>query len=251
LGPNGPSHLSPTWVGTSPGPSRAFFNELAAGGDFTCGASSDGNLYCWGDNTHGQLGHGSRPSTPVPQPVGNGPYFIDVSSAPVPPPAAGGRTPLVDCRIEPNAGSAPNHGNLSSYLFYAADIFTRTTHVTEVDFELWSDSSTLANAFALTAYAYSEAKNTYTRLGATTSANIFSNLGNGSVPTARFIFGGGGLLVPVPAGEGPLPVVLQITQLSGTTLSMGANLIANAGTDQCPISAREAASSIPIQIYTE
>jgi alpha-tubulin suppressor-like RCC1 family protein len=251
LGPNGPSGVAPTWVGVAPGPGAGFFNQLAAGGDHTCGASSDGNIYCWGDNRYGQLGGGQGPSTPVPRLVGSGPYFPNVASAPMSPPAAGGRTPLVDCQIDPNVGVAPNNGNLSSYLFYARDVFTRATRVTEVDFEVWSDSTTLANEFALTLYSYSEASNTYTRLGETTAANIFPWTGNARVPTARFIFGGGGVPIPVPVGQAALPVVLQITQRSGITFSIGSNAIRNAGTVGCPISGREAYTSIPIQIYTE
>lgn len=156
----------------------------------------------------------------------------------------------MNCRIDPNRGAAPNNGNLASYLFFVGDVFTHTVHVTEVDFELWSDSATLANAFALTVYSYSESNHTYSTLGETIATYIFPWLGNGAVPTVRFIFEGGGVLVPVPEGQGPLPVVLQITQLSGLTLTMGANLISNAGTLECPISASEAAS-IPIQIFAE
>jgi hypothetical protein len=251
LGPDGPSGVSPTWVGVAPVPARAFFNELAAGGDHTCGVSSDGEIYCWGDNSYGQLGRGKGPSTPVPQMVGSGPYFTDIASAAAPPPPPAGRTPLVDCQINPKVGVAPNNGNLSSYLFYARDVFTRTSHVNEVDFEVWSNSATLANELALSLYAYSEANDSYTKLGETTAANIFPWLGNGGVPTVRFIFDGGGVLIPVADGQGPLPVVLQLTQRSGITFSMGSNAILNPGTVACPISSSEAYTSIPIHIYAQ
>jgi hypothetical protein len=158
---------------------------------------------------------------------------------------------LVDCQIEPDVGITPNNGNLSSYLFYARDVFTHPVHVTEVDFQLWSDSTTLANEFALTLYAYSESSGAYTKLGEATAANVFPVLGSGSVATARFVFDEGGVLVPVAAGEPSLPVVLQLTQRSGITLSVGSNAIRNAGTVECPISPTDAYSSIPIQIYTE
>ena len=32
------------------------FKAISAGADFTCGVSTDGALYCWGDNFQGQLG---------------------------------------------------------------------------------------------------------------------------------------------------------------------------------------------------
>lgn len=57
-----------------------------------------------------------------------------------------------------------------------------------------------------------------------------------------------GLTVSVPGGGNTVPVVLQITQRSGMTLSMGANLLANSGTAECPAKDRVA---IPLQIYGE
>ena len=40
----------------------------SAGGDHTCGIAG-GNVYCWGGNTRGQLGHGTTENRPVPTPV--------------------------------------------------------------------------------------------------------------------------------------------------------------------------------------
>jgi hypothetical protein len=116
-----------------------------------------------------------------------------------------------------------------------------------VDFALWSDSSTLDNAFALSVYAYQDADRGYKKLGEARATHVFASLGNGSVPGVRFVFAGG-LEAPVAEGHGPLPVVLQVTQLSGVTLSMGANLVSNPRTPQCPV---EAAGSIPMQIYVQ
>ena len=44
------------------------FSEIAAGGDTTCGTTTAGDTYCWGDNTYGQLGTGDS-RTSVAQPV--------------------------------------------------------------------------------------------------------------------------------------------------------------------------------------
>jgi hypothetical protein len=249
LGPRGPPLTSPTAVPVSPGPPGAEFNELAAGGDHTCGVASDGNVYCWGDNGYGQLGTGAGPSTSVPRAVGR--YFPDLTSGAVAPPAANGKAALVDCKINPDVGDAPNAGNLSSYLFYAEDVFRATTHVTEVDLTLQSDSTTFANEFGLALYSYSTASNTYTKLGETTGRRIFG--GALGIPSglARFVFDAPGLLVTVPAGQTVQPVVLQFTQRSGITLNMWANAIVNAGSEACPIGRDEAYSSIPIQLYTQ
>jgi alpha-tubulin suppressor-like RCC1 family protein len=43
--------------------------RLAAGEKHSCAISSDGNLWCWGRNGHGQLGTGSVVESPVPTPV--------------------------------------------------------------------------------------------------------------------------------------------------------------------------------------
>jgi hypothetical protein len=158
---------------------------------------------------------------------------------------------LVDCSINPTVGDAPNSGNLSSYLFYAEDVFTTTTHVREVELKLHSDSTTFANEFALALYSWSPAANSYTKLGETTASHIFPDFAGGYVSSARFVFDGPGVLVTVPAGQAVQPVVLQVTQRSGITFNMWANAIGNAGTPECPIDAGKAYTSIPIQIYTE
>ena len=45
------------------------FKSLSAGLEFTCGISTGGNGYCWGDNQRGQLGTGNRKNYSVPTPV--------------------------------------------------------------------------------------------------------------------------------------------------------------------------------------
>ena len=42
------------------------FASLSAGLEFTCGVTKDGNAYCWGNNSRGQLGTGDRASRNTP-----------------------------------------------------------------------------------------------------------------------------------------------------------------------------------------
>jgi serine/threonine-protein kinase len=47
-----------------------FFSQLSAGGDHTCGRTSESVAYCWGDNYFGQVGDGaSRTSRLTPTAV--------------------------------------------------------------------------------------------------------------------------------------------------------------------------------------
>jgi alpha-tubulin suppressor-like RCC1 family protein len=49
--------------------SGAPWARIAAGGDHTCGIRAGGTLWCWGDNTDGQLGLGSHISADLPRQV--------------------------------------------------------------------------------------------------------------------------------------------------------------------------------------
>ena len=45
------------------------FTSLSAGGSHTCGITQPGTVYCWGANSEGQLGDGTRSERNTPQPV--------------------------------------------------------------------------------------------------------------------------------------------------------------------------------------
>jgi alpha-tubulin suppressor-like RCC1 family protein len=52
------------------------FSMLSAGSTFTCGIGSGGDVFCWGDNTYGQLGSGSQGvAQNIPTPVNFGGMF--------------------------------------------------------------------------------------------------------------------------------------------------------------------------------
>ncbi len=55
--------------------------SLAAGGSFTCGLSADGTAFCWGSNSHGQLGDGNAGiwnASPSPVEVKGGLKFVNL-----------------------------------------------------------------------------------------------------------------------------------------------------------------------------
>jgi alpha-tubulin suppressor-like RCC1 family protein len=57
-----PIQLPYRWKGLAPG-----LGPWGAGNrDFTCGLSTGGDVYCWGDNSYGQLGNGNTTSSRVP-----------------------------------------------------------------------------------------------------------------------------------------------------------------------------------------
>jgi alpha-tubulin suppressor-like RCC1 family protein len=47
------------------------FTQIRAGGAQTCGLTTSGDEYCWGQNLQGQLGDGTRVNRPTPTRVAN------------------------------------------------------------------------------------------------------------------------------------------------------------------------------------
>ena len=58
------------------------FASVSAGWQHTCGLTTNGTAYCWGDNTYGQLGDGSTASSTTPMLVAGGLSFANVSAGP-------------------------------------------------------------------------------------------------------------------------------------------------------------------------
>jgi len=67
-------YASPTAV---PGGLR--FASIAAGGSTACGVTAAGPTWCWGENGTGQFGNGGVVSDTVPQQVGGGQFFAQLS----------------------------------------------------------------------------------------------------------------------------------------------------------------------------
>ena len=57
------------------------FASVSAGVSFTCGVTIAGDAYCWGENSSGQLGDGTRTNRHTPGPVAGGLSFASVSAA--------------------------------------------------------------------------------------------------------------------------------------------------------------------------
>jgi alpha-tubulin suppressor-like RCC1 family protein len=56
------------------------FASLSAGAGHSCGLTSAGEAYCWGDNTYGQLGNGSNANSSLPVRVAGALTFVSVSA---------------------------------------------------------------------------------------------------------------------------------------------------------------------------
>jgi alpha-tubulin suppressor-like RCC1 family protein len=54
------------------------FRTISAGGQHTCGVTTDSLAYCWGANTSGQLGDSSQIDRPAPVLVHGGLHFTEV-----------------------------------------------------------------------------------------------------------------------------------------------------------------------------
>jgi len=59
---------------------NGLFSSVSTGGNGTCGLSTTGQAYCWGDNSFGQLGNGSNSGSTIPVRVSGGLTFRSVSN---------------------------------------------------------------------------------------------------------------------------------------------------------------------------
>jgi alpha-tubulin suppressor-like RCC1 family protein len=58
----------------------SFAPVIAGGLEHTCGVTTGGSAYCWGDNDHGQLGDGTTVDRTTPVPVANGLSFASLTA---------------------------------------------------------------------------------------------------------------------------------------------------------------------------
>lgn len=65
---------------TPPPPPGLVLASVSAGGRHSCGVTTSGAAYCWGENVLGQLGNGTYASSATPVPVAGGLTFATVSA---------------------------------------------------------------------------------------------------------------------------------------------------------------------------
>ncbi len=56
------------------------WRDLSAGNSFTCGVTTAGKAYCWGNNSDGALGNGSTTNRSTPFPVATSMQFLRISA---------------------------------------------------------------------------------------------------------------------------------------------------------------------------
>jgi alpha-tubulin suppressor-like RCC1 family protein len=56
------------------------FVRLVGGGAHTCGLTSDGSTFCWGDNAYGQLGDNSSTDRSSPTPIASALRFVSIDA---------------------------------------------------------------------------------------------------------------------------------------------------------------------------
>lgn len=75
----GPALLSDPWIATE-GDLVPSFVQVAAGHSFSCGLTSEGKAYCWGQNSSGALGNGTTAHETSPVPVGTTETLTDLAA---------------------------------------------------------------------------------------------------------------------------------------------------------------------------
>jgi alpha-tubulin suppressor-like RCC1 family protein len=76
--PTAPGPASPAAAVTTA--ATLSFTQVSAGGLHTCGLTSAGRVYCWGNNDYGQIGDGTHNPRKVPTSVASGLVFVQVSA---------------------------------------------------------------------------------------------------------------------------------------------------------------------------
>lgn len=85
--PPGQFHASQTVVGQLPDPvptelnTSLVFDSLVVSKTHACGLMHDGTVYCWGDNSSGQLGNATQTTNWAPVPVSGGHRFVALAAA--------------------------------------------------------------------------------------------------------------------------------------------------------------------------
>ena len=75
-----PGDTTPSWVPNQVAGGHAFA-KLALGDARTCGITTSGAAYCWGENRAGELGNGiTGGDSPTPVPVAGGHTFVDIAA---------------------------------------------------------------------------------------------------------------------------------------------------------------------------
>jgi alpha-tubulin suppressor-like RCC1 family protein len=72
--------IGPAAQAAPPTPTPILWREVSAGGNHTCGVRFDESLWCWGSNSHGQLGVGDLTARSRPAQVLPGTLWMSVSA---------------------------------------------------------------------------------------------------------------------------------------------------------------------------